>query len=484
MSTEKSRRPLAPVLNKVLQVVKQATQKKASGELRLRRGDRQWFIAFHQGKIVYATDNHHRVRRWQRVVRQNEIQFVPSGGISFEISLWEYHWLALGIEAGGIAIATAKAAIEASLWEVLVVAANYNDAALSWHKATQTERQQLGNGGDLHLPLNTLETLAKRVLKVHQRLRALDMSIDYLDLAPVFKDADWGKKPGSSDNTTYIGLVPLLNGRRTMLDAMVTKRQPLPIVAHIMRHQIRKGAVEFCPIGDRLLTSLPPFTPAAQKQLETPSQATSPTSTPVDLSAAAQRAKAQPPLGVQAAAPGNRAANQPSRNIPLVACVDDSPQVCALMESIVKRAGYRYVSTQDSVIAVSLLLQEQPDLIFLDLIMPIVNGYEVCKQLRRVKRFKAVPIAILTGNDGAIDRVRAKVVGASDFIAKPIREERIMATLRKCFAHSRVPANQAAQTTDQADGIKIKMSPAMGPVVALRELRSPLGNLRGEAAPG
>ncbi|MEM9245272.1 MAG: response regulator [Cyanobacteria bacterium P01_F01_bin.153] len=486
MSTEKSR-PSASILNKVLQVVKQATQKKASGELRLQRGGRQWFIAFHKGKVVYATDNHHRVRRWQRVVRQHEVQFVPNDGISPQVSLWEYHWLSLGVEAGGIAIATAQTMIETALWEVLVVAAGYTDVALTWHKVTPEERQQLNQGGDLHLPLKDLEPLAKRVLKVHQRLQALDISIDCLDLAPVFKDADWGKKPGSSENTTYIGLVPLLNGRRTMLDVMVTMRQPLPIVAHIMRHLIRKDAVEFCPIGDRPLANLPPFAPGAQSQLEAQSQGTSAASTasPTSLSTV-QPPDSQPISPSQAVATVDDMAKKSSNEIPLVACVDDSPQVCALMGSIVQQAGYRYVSTQDSVKAVSLLLQEQPDLIFLDLIMPIVNGYEVCKQLRRVKRFKTVPIAILTGNDGAIDRVRAKVVGASDFIAKPIQAERIVAALRKYFAKSKVPVNRASKAAHQASGVQVKMSPtaAMGPVEALRELGSPLGRLNGKAAPG
>ncbi|MGD1938533.1 MAG: response regulator [Cyanophyceae cyanobacterium] len=479
MSTEKSRQSVS-ILNKVLQVVKQATQKKASGELRLQRGGRQWFIAFHKGKIVYATDNHHRVRRWQRVVRQREVQFVPNGGISPQISLWEYHWLSLGVKAGGIVITTAQAMIEKALWEVLVVATGYADVALSWHKATPEERQQLEQDSDVYLPLESLEPLAKSVLKVHQRLRALDISIDSLDLAPVFKDADWGRKPGSSENTTYIGLVPLLNGRRTTLDVMVTMRQPLPIVAHIMRHLIRKDAVEFCPISDRPLVNLPPFAPNAQNKLNTQShRGTGTASAARDTSTTALSM-------VQAAATVDGAGQTSGNDIPLIACVDDSPQVCALMGSIVQQAGYRYVSTQDSVKAVSLLLQEQPDLIFLDLIMPIVNGYEVCKQLRRVKRFKTVPIAILTGNDGAIDRVRAKVVGASDFIAKPIQAERIVASLQKYFAKSKVSANRAAKAASRISGPQVKMFPAgtMGPVETFRELGSPLGRLNGEAAPG
>ncbi len=63
--------------------------------------------------------------------------------------------------------------------------------------------------------------------------------------------------------------------------------------------------------------------------------------------------------------------------------------------------------------------------------MPIVNGYELCAQIRRISQAKNIPIVILTGKDGLIDRVRSKVVGANDFIAKPINQKRVLSILRK-----------------------------------------------------
>jgi two-component system, chemotaxis family, response regulator PixG len=75
---------------------------------------------------------------------------------------------------------------------------------------------------------------------------------------------------------------------------------------------------------------------------------------------------------------------------------------------------------QDSMRAIATLLSRKPELIFLDLVMPNTNGYEICSQLRKVSAFRDTPIVILTGNDGIIDRVRAKVVGASDFLSKPV----------------------------------------------------------------
>ncbi|MDC0833935.1 response regulator [Geitlerinema sp. CS-897] len=122
------------------------------------------------------------------------------------------------------------------------------------------------------------------------------------------------------------------------------------------------------------------------------------------------------------------------RQPPLVACVDDSPQVCKQLEAILTEAGYRFLGITDSVQALPILLEHRPDLIFLDLVMPVANGYEVCTQLRRMSQFQKTPIAILTGNDGVVDRVRAKMVKASDFLSKPINAEKVLETVKRLLA--------------------------------------------------
>jgi CheY-like chemotaxis protein len=81
--------------------------------------------------------------------------------------------------------------------------------------------------------------------------------------------------------------------------------------------------------------------------------------------------------------------------------------------------------------ALPILLEHKPDLIFLDLVMPIANGYEICAQIRRVSAFKDTPVIILTSNDGIVDRVRAKMVGSSGFLAKPIEPDKVLATLQR-----------------------------------------------------
>ena len=121
---------------------------------------------------------------------------------------------------------------------------------------------------------------------------------------------------------------------------------------------------------------------------------------------------------------------------PLIACIDDSPQICKIMEQIITQCGYRCISIQESLQALPSLIKANPDFIFLDIGMPIVNGYEICTQVRRVNKLKNIPIVFLTGNDGIIDRVRAKVSGANAFIPKPIEIDKITSIIEKYISQN------------------------------------------------
>ena len=119
---------------------------------------------------------------------------------------------------------------------------------------------------------------------------------------------------------------------------------------------------------------------------------------------------------------------------PIVACIDDSPQVLYIMEKIITQADYRFLGVQEAIKAIPSLIGNIPDLVFLDIGMPILNGYEICSQIQRVSKLQGIPIVMLTGNDGIVDRVRAKLVGADDFVSKPIESEIIINIIKKFVA--------------------------------------------------
>ncbi|WP_373538590.1 response regulator [Chamaesiphon sp.] len=127
-----------------------------------------------------------------------------------------------------------------------------------------------------------------------------------------------------------------------------------------------------------------------------------------------------------------------SKSIPLIACVDDSIAVYKHLEKIITAHGYRSFGVQDPLKIIPSLIRNKPDLILLDLVMPITNGYEVCEQIRKTPSLATIPIIILTGSDGLIDRVRTKFVGANGFLGKPIQPSAILKTIDKYLSKKQV----------------------------------------------
>ena len=218
------------------------------------------------------------------------------------------------------------------------------------------------------------------------------------NLAPVISKVEelrWQTSP-----KVYQNLTTLVDGNQTFRDlAVKLKQNLLPLTVSIMPY-IRKGLIKVLEVGD-LNYSAQPVT-ATQPQL------------------ASIRTRIR--------------LTQPEPSSPLVAYIDDSRLDCQTMSQILAQAGYRCILIQDPVQALPLLLEHKPDLIFLDLVMPITNGYEICSQIRRISVFQDTPVIILTSNDGIVDRVRAKMVGSSGFLAKPIGREKVLTILHKYLA--------------------------------------------------
>jgi two-component system, chemotaxis family, response regulator PixG len=123
--------------------------------------------------------------------------------------------------------------------------------------------------------------------------------------------------------------------------------------------------------------------------------------------------------------------NFPPKQSPLIACVDDSILIYQALERILTEHGYRSYGVQDPLRIMPSLIRNKPDFIFLDLLMPITNGYEVCEQIRKTPSLKHIPVIILTGKDGLIDRMRSKMVGATGFLGKPVESESVLKMLEK-----------------------------------------------------
>ena len=106
-----------------------------------------------------------------------------------------------------------------------------------------------------------------------------------------------------------------------------------------------------------------------------------------------------------------------------IVCIDDSPTILSEMKRFLSHDKYDITAIDDPVQAVSKIFQINPDLILLDITMPRINGYKLCGLLRNSGRCDDLPIVMVTGNTGIIDKARAKLSGATDYFTKPFTQK-------------------------------------------------------------
>ncbi|MBT9310592.1 response regulator [Leptothoe kymatousa] len=109
--------------------------------------------------------------------------------------------------------------------------------------------------------------------------------------------------------------------------------------------------------------------------------------------------------------------------------VDNSLADSHKMATIVESAGYRYSNIADPLEVLKQIQKLKPKLIFLQVAMPVVTGYELCTQIRRMPEFKETPIVMVGEGNSVTERMRAKMAGASDFLSKPFKPKNVLQTL-------------------------------------------------------
>ncbi len=339
--------------------------------------DLNWHLHFCMGRLFFATGGRHPRRRWYRQI--SAIQSGPGPETLLRLikttshrDHWDYLWLCRWIDQGQITRDQVSQVVKGVLMEALFDGLQAHNIEYQLYPTPVLTRHLI--------VLDPLDLIAE--LQRHWQEWQRAQITDYLpDLAPVIRCPDLLQQQASSN--LYQTLTRLLNGQKTLRDiALLMKRSVLEITASMLCY-LQSGVIELIPIGDL--------------------------------------------MGSQVASP--QPAPAPVR--PLIACVDDSAWVCQSLQQLVTKAGYRFLAIDDPTRAIPQLLMEKPQLIFLDLRMPDTNGYEICAQLRKLSLFQHTPILILTGNDGIVDRVRAKMVGATDFLSKSANDAILLASIER-----------------------------------------------------
>ncbi|MEA5569446.1 response regulator [Calothrix sp. UHCC 0171] len=114
-----------------------------------------------------------------------------------------------------------------------------------------------------------------------------------------------------------------------------------------------------------------------------------------------------------------------------IVCIDNAISVCKSVESILNSQGFEAIALTNPLEALSRTLALKPDLILCDITMPELDGYEICAMLRQSKIFRLSPIILLASQDDFINRTKAQMVGATDYLAKPFHEHELLMLIKK-----------------------------------------------------
>jgi two-component system alkaline phosphatase synthesis response regulator PhoP len=120
--------------------------------------------------------------------------------------------------------------------------------------------------------------------------------------------------------------------------------------------------------------------------------------------------------------------------------VDDEPDILEFLKYNLKREGYDVVTAPDGKQALSVAASEKPDLIILDIMMPEMDGVEVCGRLRSMKEFQHTPVAFLTARDEDFSQIAALDSGGDDYITKPIKPRVLISRIQALLRRSGRPA--------------------------------------------
>lgn len=372
--------------SQLIQEFNNCIQLQYNGELKIKNVNGKVYTFYYRlGRIVWATGGEHPFRRWHRQMEQYcpqiDIAQMRSQFMDLSIDYWEYYILETLYSQQKINRETVNSVTENTINELLfdlIQEAKYGEI--------HYERQQQIIL-DSPMSFTNVQMALQEMQQLWQAWSAAGLAKFSPNLAPVVCQPE--ELQQQVNPQIYQMFTSVMTGKDTLRDlAIKLKQNVLPVTRSLLPF-ILKGVIELIEVPD-----LPMLQLVHSK---------------------------------------NNSSSAPKS--PLVACIDDSPQVCQMLEQILVKNGFRCLIIQDSIQALPNLIQNKPEIIFLDLMMPVINGYEMCTQIRRISAFTNTPIIILTSHDGLLDRIRTRVIGATEFMSKPITVDKIMAVIRK-YVHS------------------------------------------------
>ncbi len=122
-----------------------------------------------------------------------------------------------------------------------------------------------------------------------------------------------------------------------------------------------------------------------------------------------------------------------------VLVIDDSKTIRRTAETLLAREGCEVFTAVDGFDALSKVADHRPDIIFVDIMMPRLDGYQACSLIKRSKAFRTIPVIMLSSKDGLFDRARGRIVGSEHYLTKPFTRDELLSAIEQHVALPSAP---------------------------------------------
>jgi two-component system, chemotaxis family, response regulator PixG len=382
----------------LLDLLRPLCQKHATGQLALSlsgggENATQWRIFIYLGQLVWVEDSVHRHRRWQRAIHKYCPELLTTVKPDYSQDGWEVATLVKAVGGNQLSPLQAQQILFKIAQECLFPIIDQTNLQAQW-----IPEYRVGNLGHFaaFLPLDDLlksvhrqRAQWKQVAEGHLQVLLNKFSPD---MAPTVRNSEQLETLVSP--SLYQLLSRLMQGRLTLWDVAEHIQKPMPSVMRSLLPLLRQGVLSFRVVGD---------------------------------------------IVPQSALTVSARSSDPRKRKPLIACIDDSTLVLNQMEQILQGYGCDVIGLDDPISGLGVLLDRKPDLIFLDLIMPTTNGYELGQFLKKTTTFHKTPVVILTSRDRVGDRMRAKQIGTAGFLTKPADPDKVLGMLHRLLPDYLLP---------------------------------------------
>jgi two-component system, chemotaxis family, response regulator PixG len=362
---------------------------------------KQWTLYFSYGSISGGSGMH-PIRSWNRQLSRHCPHLIAElvDRQSDRAPSFDYDFLAEWVKQGKIQREQMVEMVENQVIEILFDIIQHRELLSKDREWQMTYKSVAEYAKSTSLVMMQAEDMWQQANKYWETWQEAELADFSPNLAPVVLHAQ--ELQQQTSELVYNNLTALGDGKWTLRDLAVKFNRSLLLLTKPLLPYLRDGLIELIEVKDL-------------KSIQQPSTRDVTNNVPISLVSAVTDSVNPSPA---------------PRTDYLVACIDDSKVDTQILNHILTQAGYRFINIENHEKAIPTLILQKPDLIFLDLVMPIVNGYEICAQIRRIPFFKYTPVVIVTGKNGITDWARAKMVGSSDFITKPIDREKLVRVLQ------------------------------------------------------